>query len=200
MIRLSTVIETFEADFLTQYRSRLRPEHYRALAAIKCCRTASSLKMQLSCSECPHQRLMPHSCGHRHCPHCQHHESQQWLGRQMKKQAGGLPLSKRQDRADRTARRERRRLSLDGLAAFAAQGFQAGTQLRLSAPQLQAFDRLAAGVAQIRSGSVDGIGEGTATDSVFLLRGGDAHRQNTASLSAWRYIGADCRGAGALIM
>jgi hypothetical protein len=29
---------------------------------------------------------MPHSCGHRNCPHCQHHESQQWLERQLKKQ------------------------------------------------------------------------------------------------------------------
>ena len=86
MIRLSTVIDTCEMDFLTQYRSQLRPEHYRALAAIKCCRTASSLTMQVSCTECPHQRLMPHSCGHRHCPHCQHHESQQWLERQLKKQ------------------------------------------------------------------------------------------------------------------
>jgi Putative transposase/Transposase zinc-binding domain len=30
--------------------------------------------------------LVPHSCGHRHCPHCQHHETQQWLERQLKKQ------------------------------------------------------------------------------------------------------------------
>ncbi len=29
---------------------------------------------------------MPHSCGHRFCPHCQHHESQQWLERQLKRQ------------------------------------------------------------------------------------------------------------------
>jgi hypothetical protein len=29
---------------------------------------------------------VPHSCGHRHCPHCQHHESQQWLERQLQKQ------------------------------------------------------------------------------------------------------------------
>jgi hypothetical protein len=42
--------------------------------------------MQVQCSECAHQKLVPHSCGHRHCPHCQHHESQQWLERQMKKQ------------------------------------------------------------------------------------------------------------------
>lgn len=86
MIRLASVIDTFEADFLAQYRSRLRPEHTRALAAMKRCRTQASLKMQVSCTECPHQRLVPHSCGHRHCPHCQHHESQQWLERQIKKQ------------------------------------------------------------------------------------------------------------------
>ena len=86
MIRLSTLIDTFEAEFLAQYRSRLRAEHYRALAAMKQCRTASSLKMQVQCTACPHQHLVPHSCGHRHCPHCQHHESQQWLERQLKKQ------------------------------------------------------------------------------------------------------------------
>ena len=86
MIRLATVIDAFEADFLRQYRGQLRPEHYRALAAMKRCRTPSSLKMQIRCRACPHHRLMPHSCGHRHCPHCQHHESQQWLERQMKKQ------------------------------------------------------------------------------------------------------------------
>lgn len=86
MIRLASVIESFEADFLAHYRDRLRPEHYRALAAMKHCRTQASPKMQVECSECAHQRLVPHSCGHRHCPHCQHHESQQWLERQMKKQ------------------------------------------------------------------------------------------------------------------
>ena len=86
MIRLATVIETFEADFLAQYRERVRPEHYRALAAMKHCRTQASLKMQAKCTECAHQKLVPHSCGHRHCPHCKHHESQQWLERQMQKQ------------------------------------------------------------------------------------------------------------------
>jgi hypothetical protein len=41
--------------------------------------------MLAQCSECDHQVLVPHSCGHRHCPHCQHHESQQWLERQLQK-------------------------------------------------------------------------------------------------------------------
>jgi hypothetical protein len=42
--------------------------------------------MQVKCTGCAQQKLVPHSCGHRHCPHCQHHESQQWLERQLKKQ------------------------------------------------------------------------------------------------------------------
>ena len=86
MIRLASVIETFEADFLTQYRGRLTADHHRALVALKQCRTHASLKMQVQCTGCEHQKLVPHSCGHRHCPHCQHHESQQWLERQLKKQ------------------------------------------------------------------------------------------------------------------
>ena len=86
MIRLATVIRTFEAEFLARYRHRLTSDHTRALAAIKQCRTDVSPKMQVKCTGCEHQKLMPHSCGHRHCPHCQHHESQQWLERQLKKQ------------------------------------------------------------------------------------------------------------------
>lgn len=86
MMRLATVIETFEAEFLAQYRSRLSTEQRRALAALKQCRNHASLKMQVHCTTCEHQLLVPHSCGHRHCPHCQHHESQQWLERQLRKQ------------------------------------------------------------------------------------------------------------------
>jgi len=85
MIRMAAVIDTFEADFLAQYRHRLRSEHYRALAAMKQCRTPASPMMQVKCTGCAHQKRVPHSCGHRHCPHCQHHESQQWLERQLKK-------------------------------------------------------------------------------------------------------------------
>jgi hypothetical protein len=86
MIRLATVIDTFETDFLAQYRHRLTPDHYRALAAMKQCRNQASPMMLVQCTGCAQQKLVPHSCGHRHCPHCQHHESQQWLERQLQKQ------------------------------------------------------------------------------------------------------------------
>jgi hypothetical protein len=75
MIRLATVINTFEAEFLAQYRHKLNSDHLRAMSAMTRCRTQSSLKMQVKCQGCDHQILVPHSCGHRHCPHCQHHES-----------------------------------------------------------------------------------------------------------------------------
>jgi hypothetical protein len=86
MIRLSSIIQTFEAPFLEQYQSAILPSHRQALAALKICRTAQSPLMLAHCTECDHQRFVPHSCGHRSCPHCQHHESQQWLERQLKKQ------------------------------------------------------------------------------------------------------------------
>ncbi|HEY3618645.1 MAG TPA: transposase [Candidatus Sulfotelmatobacter sp.] len=86
MIRLASVINTFKTDFLAMYRHKLSSAHLGALAAIQRCRTQASPKMQVACADCDHQVLVPHSCGHRHCPHCQHHESQQWLERQIKKQ------------------------------------------------------------------------------------------------------------------
>ena len=89
MIRLSSIIETFEADFLAQYQDSILPGHAVALAAMKRCRTLLSPKLMAQCGECDEQVFVPHSCGHRHCPHCQHHESQQWLERQLKQQVPG---------------------------------------------------------------------------------------------------------------
>jgi hypothetical protein len=86
MILLASVIDTFAPGFLAQYRDKLTTDYTRARAAMQRCRTQASPKMQVQCSGCEHQVLVPHSCGHRHCPHCQHHESQQWLERQLQKQ------------------------------------------------------------------------------------------------------------------
>jgi hypothetical protein len=79
MIRLSSVIEQFEGDFLHQYADRLLPSQRKAMAAMKACRNRYSPLMQAHCVHCDSDQYFPHSCGNRHCPHCQHHESQQWL-------------------------------------------------------------------------------------------------------------------------
>jgi len=86
MILLSSIIKTFEPAFLDQYQGQILPSHHKALAAMKVCRTHHSPRLRAGCSQCEHTMTVPHSCGHRNCPHCQHHESQQWLERQLQKQ------------------------------------------------------------------------------------------------------------------
>jgi hypothetical protein len=73
---LSSIIQTFEAEFLPTYQDALLPSQRKALAALKQCRTTQSLGLLAQCDGCEKQIFIPHSCGHRNCPHCQHHESQ----------------------------------------------------------------------------------------------------------------------------
>jgi len=86
MILLSSIIKQFGTQFLAQYQDSILPSHRKALATMKLCRASGAPLMQAQCTACDSQRFVPHSCGHRFCPHCQHHESQQWLERQLKKQ------------------------------------------------------------------------------------------------------------------
>lgn len=86
MILLSDIIKTFEPEFLTHYQDSVLPSQRKALAAMKQCRSSQSPVMQAQCDDCDSQIFVPHSCGHRSCPHCQHHESQQWQERQLQKQ------------------------------------------------------------------------------------------------------------------
>ena len=85
MIRLASLIARFEADLLARFGDRLSADQRRALSAMRHCRGPASPMMQVRCSDCDHQTRVPHSCGHRLCPHCQHHESQQWLERQTQR-------------------------------------------------------------------------------------------------------------------
>jgi len=86
MISLASVIDRFEADFSAQYGAASLPSHTKALAAMKRCRTQLAPRMLAQCGSCGEQRVVPHSCGHRNCPHCQAHESQAWIERQLSKQ------------------------------------------------------------------------------------------------------------------
>ena len=89
MITLASIIERFESAYLTQYQSAILPSHRHALAAMKRCRSSMAPRMLAQCSRCDEQRLAPHSCGHRNCPHCQHFESQQWIERQTQRLVPG---------------------------------------------------------------------------------------------------------------
>lgn len=84
MITLTSIIERFEQAYLAQYPNIL-PSQRHALATMKRCRTHLSPHMLAQCGGCAEQRIVPHSCGHRSCPHCQHFESQQWIERQTQR-------------------------------------------------------------------------------------------------------------------
>ena len=86
MISLSSIIETFVSDFITLYHGSILPSQFKALRAMKDCRTTQSRVMLTQCNDCEKHDFVPHSCGNRNCPHCQSHECQQWLERQLKKE------------------------------------------------------------------------------------------------------------------
>lgn len=88
MILLSSIIGTFKNRFLARYKNHLLPSHVRALEALQNCRQETSPHMLARCTNdnCQTRSLIPHSCGHRNCPHCQNHENWQWIENQLEKQ------------------------------------------------------------------------------------------------------------------
>ena len=82
MITLATLIERFGQAFLAQHGASALPSQRQALNAMKLCRSVLGPGMLAQCGDCGGQRVVPHSCGHRNCPHCQHFESQRWIERQ----------------------------------------------------------------------------------------------------------------------
>lgn len=82
MIALASIIERFGPDYLARYGSAALPSQRQALNAMKHCRSSLGPCLLAQCGDCGEQRLVPHSCGHRNCPHCQHFESQRWIERQ----------------------------------------------------------------------------------------------------------------------
>lgn len=82
MISLASIIERFGADYLAQYGACVLPSQRQALNAMKSCRSILGPGMLAQCGDCGQRRVVPHSCGHRNCPHCQHFESQRWIERQ----------------------------------------------------------------------------------------------------------------------
>jgi Putative transposase/Transposase zinc-binding domain len=89
MITLATLIERFGADYLAQYPQCAQYSQRQALSAMQRCRTHLAPSMLAQCGDCGEQRVVPHSCGHRSCPHCQHHESQAWIERQTQRLVPG---------------------------------------------------------------------------------------------------------------
>ena len=85
MIALSSIITRFKDSFLKRYKNFVLPGHIRALESMEHCRDTHGPYMMAECPKCSHISYIPHSCGHRNCPHCQGHESQRWIQNQLEK-------------------------------------------------------------------------------------------------------------------
>jgi len=85
MTTLAELVDRYLPDLVNKHGNQLLPGHYQALHAFRRCRNQHSRVMVLQCGDCHNQALLPHSCGHRSCPRCQHHESQRWIERQKAK-------------------------------------------------------------------------------------------------------------------
>jgi hypothetical protein len=85
MVLLSEVVERHQGELERIHGAQLLPSHHQALQAMRRCRRQGGDLMVLQCGDCQHRLKVPHSCGHRSCPHCQHHDSQRWIERQQAK-------------------------------------------------------------------------------------------------------------------
>jgi len=87
MMLLSSIINEFKDRFFDRYKKYVLPSHKKALQAMAQCRQGHGPHMLAQCTDhnCRKQIYIPHSCGHRNCPHCQNHENQQWIDNQLSK-------------------------------------------------------------------------------------------------------------------
>ena len=79
------LLREHQHDFMHHYNNQLNHNMRRAINAMLSCKTSEQRKMSWCCAHCHHQAQHPLSCGHRHCPQCQHQTTMQWLQRQQQK-------------------------------------------------------------------------------------------------------------------
>lgn len=87
-MELASILDHYREQLLTDPRLRRSAtfkEQKRALWAMTSCRTIACGEIKVFCPQCRETSTYFHSCGHRSCPKCQHHETSRWLQRQVLK-------------------------------------------------------------------------------------------------------------------
>jgi len=82
-IELADIFRKFGPAYQQKYPAKLLPSHWQAMRAIERCRTETLGGQVFTCSACGETRYSYHSCRNRHCPKCQHEQTQQWLAFQQ---------------------------------------------------------------------------------------------------------------------
>lgn len=86
-LELADILREYGAAYRQKYTDRLLPSHRQAMRAIERCRTEALGGQVYHCATCGETRYSYHSCrpglttrtGNRHCPKCQHEQTEDWL-------------------------------------------------------------------------------------------------------------------------
>jgi hypothetical protein len=83
MTTIADIFRQVGPAYRAPFRDRLLPSHHAAMPAIERCRTAALGGHVATCPRCATTRSCYHSCRNRHCPTCQHGQTQTWLAQQQ---------------------------------------------------------------------------------------------------------------------
>jgi hypothetical protein len=82
MISLAEILRRHWPAYEKKFGGRILTSHRRAVAALLRCRTAALGGQLYRCAQCGQDHYAYHSCNHRACPQCGHHDATAWLARQ----------------------------------------------------------------------------------------------------------------------
>jgi len=83
-LELADIFQQFGPAYRQKYALKILPSHRQAMKAIERCRTEVLGGQVYACSACGETRYSYHSCRNRHCPKCQHEQTEEWLDLQPK--------------------------------------------------------------------------------------------------------------------
>jgi hypothetical protein len=78
-LELADIIREYGTAYRQKYAGKLLPSHLQAMSAIERCRTQALGGKVYGCASCQEFQYSYHSCRNRHCPKCQHEQTQEWL-------------------------------------------------------------------------------------------------------------------------
>jgi len=78
-LELAEIFRRYGSAYRQKHASQLLPSQRTAMRAIERCRTEDLGGQVYRCAACGETRYSYHSCCNRHCPKCQHEQTEEWL-------------------------------------------------------------------------------------------------------------------------
>ena len=78
-LELAEIFRRYGPAYRQKYANKLLSSHRQAMHAIERCRTEALGGQVYRCAACGETRYSYHSCRNRHCPKCQHEQTEEWL-------------------------------------------------------------------------------------------------------------------------